>query len=206
MMLYLGGADVIGHRFWRYWRPEAFDHPPGPRAIAAFGRVLPDYYRHLDASLGELTAGLDGWNVLLLSDHGMQAFQTKSPFDGSEGSGGLSGHHRNAPPGVLVASGPGLARPAPGAVPRRRTDLRVLGTVFDVAPTVLALLELPPAEDLAGRPLEHLFTPQQRAKPEPEAVPSYDLWFEGAPGEAERRGDEQERLEQLRSLGYLDGG
>lgn len=206
VMLYLGGADVIGHRFWRYWRPDDFEHPPSPAAREAFGGVLPGYYRYLDGALGRLTASLGGWNVMLLSDHGMRSFHTDGAFRGGQGDGGLSGHHKRSPPGVLVAAGPDIAS-AEGTLPRRRGDLPTLGTVFDIAPTALALLELPPAEDLRGRPLKDLFTPARRRAPRPAAVPTYDRWFDGVDAEraAGPEQGEEERLEQLRSLGYLDG-
>ncbi|MEZ5331898.1 MAG: alkaline phosphatase family protein [Thermoanaerobaculia bacterium] len=205
VLLYLGGPDVLGHRFWRYWRPDEYEHPPDAAARQAFGDVLPAYHRYLDAQLGRLTAQLEGWNVLLLSDHGMRPYQTAGVFDGGPGDGGLSGHHRNAPPGVLIAAGPDIA-PAGSGLPGDRTDLPTLGTVFDITPTVLTLLGLPTAEDLVGRPLEPLLVPELRRNDRPKPIPSWDRWFEpagAAPGAEES--PEDERLEQLRSLGYLDG-
>ena len=40
-MLYFGGTDVVGHRFWRYLQPERFEHPPSAREIEELSGVIP---------------------------------------------------------------------------------------------------------------------------------------------------------------------
>ena len=43
MMVYFGGPDVVGHRFWRYAYPEEFDHPPYAGGAEGFFTRDPQY-------------------------------------------------------------------------------------------------------------------------------------------------------------------
>jgi hypothetical protein len=69
----------------------------------------------------------------------------------------------------------------------------------DVAPSILARAGVPPAADLAGRPVSKLFAPGSL---DTETVPSYGPRV--APGAPARRGSDREYLEKLKSLGYLN--
>jgi hypothetical protein len=209
MMLYLGGPDVVGHRFWRYMEPERYRDTPPPRQIENFSRVIPDYYRFVDRSLGAVLEALPAeTTVLVLSDHGMHAVRTDARFDPDRPPQDVnSAEHQDAPPGVLIAAGPGIGRPD------RPVDLEALARrpaapiahVFDVAPTVLTLLDLPVGEDMRGRVLEELFSDVQRRRPRPRAVASHDTleFLARRPSTSPGGPSEQERLEQLRALGYL---
>ena len=54
MAVYLGGTDVVGHRFWRYWAPQQFQYPPTSAEVGSFGSIIPDYYAHADRVIGDL--------------------------------------------------------------------------------------------------------------------------------------------------------
>ncbi|MBD3334261.1 MAG: hypothetical protein GF355_01990, partial [Candidatus Eisenbacteria bacterium] len=101
----------------------------------------------------------------------------------------LSGSHRLE--GILVMAGPGILQGA--EVPQ--------ASILDVAPTILRALGLPVAEDLDGQVAEWAFTPQWLAENPQISVEAY------APrggGEAlEPQAPNEELLEQLRSLGYI---
>jgi len=56
MALYIGGIDVAEHRFWQYAFPDQFVHPPDPKQIENFGRVIEDYYVWADRTIGEMLA------------------------------------------------------------------------------------------------------------------------------------------------------
>ncbi len=101
-----------------------------------------------------------------------------------------SGSHR--PEGILVMAGPGFQ---PGAEVKN-------ANVADIAPTVMALTDLPVPIDLDGRIISEVFTPEIRTQlrfveeQEREPIPSHE-----AP---DLNADEVAKLEaRLRSLGYL---
>jgi len=205
---YLGGTDVVGHRFWRYYEPEAFRHRPAPEEVASFGRVIPDYYLYVDRLLGRILGRVPEATVLIVSDHGMHAANTESVFDG-EGAeeGANSGGHSDAPAGVWISAGPGVAGSDdldPGRL--RRPDLPTIGSLYDVAPTILALLGLPVGEDMRGRILTDVMAIEADAI---ERVATHDdaEWRRAraalSPARAQREA-EALRTEQLRALGYID--
>lgn len=102
-----------------------------------------------------------------------------------------SGQHESAPPGVLLMLGPGVKR-----------GVRFEGaSIYDVAPTLLALLGLPAARDMAGHPLAAAldFEP-------PPAIGSYgDLPFvpSGSGKPAASADADEKTMEDLRALGYI---
>ncbi|MEM8931025.1 MAG: alkaline phosphatase family protein [Acidobacteriota bacterium] len=91
-----------------------------------FGGAVDVFYHLLDRRLGRFldTLGPDT-RVLLISDHG---------FDF------VHGHHTHGPPGVLYGIGPGFEA-------GRTVDVL---NVYDIAPLILRLLDLPLPEDLPG--------------------------------------------------------
>jgi len=201
-MVYLASPDVTGHRFWRPYEPEAYRWRGAPAADAALSRVIPNDYAWIDELVGRLlaAAGPDT-TVIVLSDHGMHAVSTEAPpADGSL----RSGHHYDAPPGVLIAAGPGIAQQGGvdrflqgGVLPQR-------GTILDVAPTVLALLGVPGSRALAGR----AFTPLLAAGPAQDnarlpLVPSHDDGFRPPELLLPPPELEQDFLDRFRALGYV---
>jgi hypothetical protein len=102
--------------------------------------TLSSSYQEIDAWLGRLLRHVHYDYIVLTSDHGM----ARNPDDGLAGT-----HGTNVPEshiGIFAMSGPGV----------RRRDLGVV-SIFDVAPTVAHLLELPVGADLPGRVLEEAF-------------------------------------------------
>lgn len=212
--VYLGTPDVVSHRFWRFHEPEAFEHPPPPEAVERFGKVVQDAYVHVDTVIGELVAALPPHaTVVVLSDHGMHAHNTSSRFDVPV-HGRLereSGGHEDGPPGIFVAAGPPIRRAEP--VPRlTASDLPDVGHVLDVAPTVLALLGIPVGRDMRGEVLAHLLDESFLRVHPVRFVDTHDTaeWVASRGGDARELPGTEERLEQLRSLGYIqrseDGG
>jgi hypothetical protein len=146
-----------------------------------FAGAIAEGYRLLDRRLGELLAALpEGTRVILVSDHG---------FDFE------AGHHTRAPAGIFFARGPGF-----------EAGKRVEGlTVFDVAPLVLHLLDLPIPQDLPSgrsgsyrRALAASFLAEHAGR----TIPSYGP-RQGGGGEEALHPQDQEIKEVLRSLGYL---
>jgi hypothetical protein len=157
-LFYLGGPDVVGHRFWRYYRPDEFAHPASSTQIDNFSRVIPDYYRYVDRAIGRiLELAPPQANVLIVSDHGMHAVNTERQFRADDTPENInSGDHEGAAPGVLLAAGPSLKGPSTpsdgsGLV---AGDLPILGSVLDIVPTALALQGLPIGRDMDARIIE----------------------------------------------------
>jgi predicted AlkP superfamily pyrophosphatase or phosphodiesterase len=104
-LLYLGGTDVVGHRFWRYMQPDVFHDKPAPDQIANFAGVINDYYAYADRALGQVLAefGEDA-TIFVLSDHGMHAYNRMALFNAERPPDDVnSGHHKDAPPGIWKA-------------------------------------------------------------------------------------------------------
>ena len=165
-----------------------------PDDIRRYGDTIETHYRYVDGLLGEIDAADRSKHVvMILSDHGFEA--GRQPFRDGE----LSGTHetKGALYGVFVASG-GPIRQGAAIEP---------ATILDVAPTVLYLLGLPVAKDLAGRILTDILVPGWAETHPPRTVPSYpgaavtlpaaSAGGGGSPVDAELR-------EQLRALGYLE--
>jgi len=206
--VYFGGSDVIGHRFWRYMDPDSYDHPPEAEEIELLGDLIPAYYRHLDRMLGELLAvAPPDSNVMVLSDHGMVPARTSARYDPNpKVSKLLSADHEKGEPGVLVAAGPDIVATGPDPDTADPQQLPELGSVLDITPTLLALQRLPVGRDMDGTVLEQLFDPGFLPRAGIEFVDSLTPpdWAERRAGDGLATPESEERLEQLRSLGYVE--
>ena len=208
--VYLGETDVVGHRFWRYAYPEQFANPPDARQIENFGGLLEASYLRADRALGAILARLpERATVLVVSDHGMHADNVDGTFhDDAVREERLSGKHLDAPPGVFIAAGPHieggrlddaqLAQLTPADLPR-------VGSVLDVLPTLLVLLEVPLGADMDGSPMLELFDPGWLLAHPPARIPTHDTpeWLREHEALRVESRDLDERLEQLRALGYV---
>ncbi|HEY1435391.1 MAG TPA: alkaline phosphatase family protein, partial [Thermoanaerobaculia bacterium] len=131
MMLYLEGTDVVGHVF-------AADVPPRLACVsdadfARYGHAVDEYYALVDRLIGQWMrrAEEDRATLVVNSDHGFKWGGDRSCVRDSLNPATAGFWHR--PDGVFAVWG---ARVRPGAE-------RGAATVFDVAPTVSALLGLP---------------------------------------------------------------
>jgi hypothetical protein len=209
LALYVGGTDVVAHRFWRYAHPEEFDFPPSAEQIENYGRVIDDYYRYVDSELGRLwrAAPADS-TVVVLSDHGMQPINREILAQAEDPPRRTSSaHHREAPPGVFIAAGPSILEPQAPLESRiaEMGDPPIVGGVLDVLPTILAITQVPVGDDLPGVVLESLLSPDWLREHPLRSVDSHETadWRLRLGASTEPIA-EQERLEQLRSLGYID--
>jgi hypothetical protein len=211
LLVYLGGPDVVGHRFWRYMRPDLYRHPPAPEEAASLGGVIEDYYVYVDEILGQLVeAAGPSATIMVVSDHGMKPVNRETRFDPDAPPADInSGHHLDAPPGVFVAAGPLIPPMASGthtpSSPVAHAEIIRIGSVLDVTPTILAMLGIPVGLDMDGVVLWDLLGEGSRAA-QPPAVATHDtpeFLAARAGGPAPRDPGERERVEQLRSLGYL---
>ena len=184
--VYFRGVDFVEHFFWRYADPDAFGDVADAE-LMAFGGVIDNYYVYQDHVLERLMAALgDDVNVIVVSDHGFQP-RLDPPPDRPQ----LTGQHeRHA---VLIAAGPAF----------RRTGRFEGATVYDVAPTVLAVMGLPVPEDMDGRVLVEILQDSHLERFPVTYVPSYEPTLARDREAVGSTMDESIR-EQLKSLGYIE--
>lgn len=127
----LRGLDAVTHRFLAEAAPEAF--AGRPQRASEHSEVLKAYYRFVDRAVGRLVRLIDERTLILVcSPYGTHPSTACPPAS--------AGHERGAP-GVLLARGPRITR---GGEPAR---LRAV----DLAPTILAALEVVIPADMEGR-------------------------------------------------------
>ena len=206
LAVYVGGTDVAAHRFWQYTYPQQFEHPPIASEIASFGRIIPDYYAYVDRALGDLIAAAPkNAVVIVVSDHGAHAVNVEREFTMTDDPElRLSGNHMDAPPGVFIAAGPNIAHTS-GATLAAPDRSRPVGHAFDILPTLLALEGIPLGQDFAGKPMTNIIDPEFLKKVPVRTIKTHDdkAWDEARAARMKEATDRAERLEQLRSLGYI---
>ncbi len=140
-VVYFEGTDTAAHLFMPYRKPDL----PGvdPRRIESFHAVVDRYYETADRYLGELLRGRDeGWTVMIVSDHGFATDATRPrTTDSRIGHGAAADWHRRF--GMLVLS---------GAHVKAGTRLDE-ASIYDIAPTILALFGQPVPRSWPGRVL-----------------------------------------------------
>ena len=182
--IHLWGVDYVSHGFWKFMQPP----PTGvsPRLKRDLGGVIAAYYEYADEVVGRLLrqAGPDA-DILVLSDHGFQAWTAKP----GEAHAILSGNH--APEGVLIAAGPDIRQggAAPGA------------TLLDLFPTILYLADLPVPRGLEGRRLDGLLDRALLARRPLTLTQPYGS--RRAPSDGPGVPLAPDEVERLRASGYL---
>lgn len=185
---YLRGPDMISHGFYHYLAIPAAEWRRDPAEREAFAQIVPRYYEWVDEAVGEVLSWFPAdYPAVVVSDHG---------FHGPRNEGRGTAEH--AEYGIFMVRSPLYA---PGGV---FTHLKLM----DICPTLLAVLDLPPAKDMPGAVLAEALTPAgQKRVPhiEKNRVTSY-LALRPAAGSAQGEADEavnEEIRKQLRSLGYI---
>jgi hypothetical protein len=205
MALYLGGPDVAGHRFWRYGYPEEFANPPDAEQIENFGSIIGDHYIYVDSIIGDILEMLPPeTDVLVVSDHGMHAINENRVFNKDDPPLYTnSAHHLDAPAGIIIAAGERFKSSDSGEINLER--IPTLGGVLDLLPTILAMKGIPVGEDMDGAPIKDIIDPGWLEKSGISYVPTHDTekWLAGRNERIRDAIDQSERLEQLRSLGYI---
>ena len=190
-MLYLEGTDVIGHLF-------ASEAPPQMRCVsdadfARYAHAVDEYYALVDRLLGQWMrrAEEDGATLIVNSDHGFTWGEDRSCERGSLTAATAAFWHRLD--GVFAAWGARVTK----------SPDRGHATVFDVEPTVAALLGLPVDRKAQGSPIRAAFRdiPAPARKNLPAEVPVRRL-------AAEQMSEKEasEYAKKLMALGYLSGG
>ena len=190
-LVYIEGTDSTSHLFGHLFRAEGLGGELKEQQ-RKFGRAVEEIYFFADRFLGEYLAAMDERTTLVvLSDHGFELGKLHDDPSKTRDLRRVSERFHRLE-GILYLYGHRVKQHA-------RIDR---ASILDVAPTVLALLGVPPASDMPGRVLQEALDAEL-------GVERVATWEGSAdPGTATRVADptvSQAQLEHLKSLGYLGG-
>jgi len=180
--VYLRGMDAMGHLYWNYMdptgAPERMIDPAGMKLLTGAERK---YYAFVDSLIGPfIDQADDHTTIIVCSDHG---------FKGGVGRG-VEAHKLD---GVLIMAGNHVGR---GEISG--------ASVYDIAPTVLALMGLPPAEDMRGSVLWSALDasiPHDRYQ---NRIATYETGERTHSQQPMASPIDEELKQRLKSLGYLN--
>lgn len=190
-MVYFEGTDSTAHLFGHLFRAEGLAGELAAQQ-ARYGGTVEAVYELADRILGDYLAALDDETTLVvLSDHGFDLGRLHDDPSELKDLRRVSERYHH-PEGILYLFGRAVKRHARLEQPR----------IYDVTPTVLALLGLPAAGDMPGRVLDEgldeLVVPAR--------IASYETGTPGDSGTPPAASPEQTAMmEHLRSLGYVSG-
>jgi predicted AlkP superfamily phosphohydrolase/phosphomutase/tetratricopeptide (TPR) repeat protein len=191
MMLYLEGTDEVAHVFAPFTSPRL--SCVSEEDFVRYHRAVEVYYGMVDQILGQWMrrAVEDGATLLVHSDHGFKWGKDRPCERSSLNWSTAAFWHRMD--GVFAAWG---ARVRPGKGSGARP------TMFDAAPTVLALLGLPADRRMTGRPIAAAF----RDLPPLEKRDLFaGITVRRVPAEQMSDAEKSEYTKKLLALGYLSG-
>ena len=189
MMVYFEGTDEVAHLFAPYSEPKLACVSDAD--YARYRRAVPAYYAMVDRIVGQWMrrAEEDGAVLIVSSDHGFKWGGDRPCDRPSSGLTTAANWHWHV--GVLAARAPGMA-------PSRT---RARASVFDLAPTVLALLGIRADPRMTGHSLATL--------PLESKLDSASSWFDSevrrVAAEAPSPTEAAEYTRKLIALGYLSG-
>ncbi len=188
-MVYCIGTDEVGHVLAPYLPPPLPGTDPSFAPIAETG--VERYFSIVDRWLGRLVEACPPSQcaIVLVSDHGFKwSSDRPREFSGVAAATAALWHR---PYGIFVVAGNGV---------KRLGEVAEAPSVYDVAPTIAALLGLPPGEDWRGKPLPGVAVAGGRPVNWAALVPP-DSYRQAAPGAQAS----PEYVAQLKALGYLEG-
>jgi Flp pilus assembly protein TadD len=191
MMLYLEGTDVVGHVFAPYVAPKM--ECVSETDFARYTHAVDEYYALVDRLIGQWMrrAEEDQATLIVNSDHGFKWGADRSCERGSLNPATAGFWHRLD--GVFAARGARV----------KKSSERGRATVFDVAPTVAALLGLPVDRQTKGGPIRAAFR-DLAAPPRKDLAAEIPVRRLAAEQMSEREASEYAK--KLMALGYLSGG
>ena len=205
MGVFLIANDSICHTHWQFHEPEAFEGID-PAEAARLGKLIPSIQEHNDRYLEKLLSKVDEDTIVfVVSDHGFQASGVltesikakdyKSARAEAEKIGQLAlmqpgMHHLD---GIFMARGPYI-----------KQGFQLKASVYDLAPTILALMGLPVADNLEGRVLTEMIEPAFFEKHPLTTIDSYDRLLGRTLIPLPEDGDDDAGMDQIKALGYVD--
>ncbi|MEE8524902.1 MAG: alkaline phosphatase family protein [Thermoanaerobaculia bacterium] len=191
LMVYLEGTDTIGHLLAPYMPPPTLAADPAEAAVVV--AAVPKYFQIVDRWIGRFLEHypLAEAAVLVVSDHGFKWSDNRPR--GVSGTAGPTAPLWHETDAVFVVAGAGI---------EHRGEIAEPASIYDVAPTVAALLGLPADVSWNGSVLPGC--------PPPTLAPVDYLPL--VPPESYRQTDggeapvDPEQIAKLRALGYIGGG
>lgn len=137
----LNGLNIVETYFYKYSFPELIGNID-QEDINKYGLVIEKYYNFYDQILGKHLAALKEDELLIVySPHGTEPLPLWKRFvEWILGNKDVSAYHDNAPEGVILFYGKGIARG------KNIEGMRII----DIAPTLLYYLGLPVGRDMDG--------------------------------------------------------
>ena len=192
LAVYYEGTDAAMHLFNNFappkqeWVTEA--------DYAAYKDAVASYWSWQDGLIGELLARRGpNTSIVVCSDHGYRTGDERLREDHADIELADASHMID---GIVVLNGPGVrpGTPITGA------------SIYDIAPTVMALMDLPVAGDLTGQVLAGALTGEFRTAHPVRQVATWETTPLQHSGEVVNDPEAAARMEQmLRSLGYVAG-
>ena len=190
MAVYYDLIDHFCHGFMKY-------HPPKMNAVSQtdfeiFGETVNGAYRFQDMMLERKLNLIDeDTTVIIMSDHGYES-GSRRILEMPNVQAAPALEHRQF--GMFAAMGPNIKK-----------GTKIFGlNLFDVGPTILHFFDLPVGKDMDGKPILEMFE-------NPGKIDYIDSWedVEGDFGELTESDmpsefSDQETMEQLIELGYID--
>jgi predicted AlkP superfamily phosphohydrolase/phosphomutase/Tfp pilus assembly protein PilF len=188
LMVQYDGTDVVNHLFGPF-------HPPYREDVSSDGYrkywpAVSNYYSEVDRMIGEWMSVLPAdTTVIVMSAYGFRWGKDR-PRQIPNGTSALSAH-RN--PGIFIAYGNHVANSA-------GTHANTV-SIFDIAPTVLAILGLPQSAEMPGQVSTWAFrdiTPVKTVR-----VVSYGEFTSVRPMATTAREEPHAYLSELEAIGHL---
>ena len=190
-VIYFEGPDTASHLFMPFAPPARPGIPE--EKVEWFGRVVPEFYVYQDELIGRFLEAFadEETMVIVSSDHGFATGSDRPEGDSRIGGGQAAAWHTRE--GVILLSGRDV-----------RPGVRILGaSILDLVPTLLALFDLPVAQDMDGKVLTAALTEEHLEKHPIRTIATYDTGRDPAGRSAHVTRDDQELLARLQSLGYI---
>ncbi|MFC1514295.1 alkaline phosphatase family protein [Candidatus Omnitrophota bacterium] len=191
--VFLSGIDATAHTYWTFVNKEAqfqrlrdqilsiSDDPGFKDESKGFADCIDLYYQYMDTLIGKLLekTGQD-WTTVVISDHGFR-------YDGTGHSQGCEG--------ACILYGKNIRKSGGGHTV----------SIYDIAPTILALSGVPLAGDLEGRVIKEAIDDDFFKEYPLGRVNTYESPAEQKEEMIDTPSDVEEGLtRRLRALGYID--
>ena len=187
-MVYVEGTDSTSHLFGHLFRAGPLSGELAEQQ-KQFGDAVEQIYIYADRFIGDFLDVMDDrTSLVVLSDHGFDLGALQDDPSKTRDMRRVSEKFHNME-GILYLYGHGVK-------PHVRLEQ---AAILDIAPTILALAGMPPAQDMAGHVLGEALT-----APVPAPVPTYEPPFRSPSPETATDADvDPQILERLKSLGYM---
>ncbi|MBN2384855.1 alkaline phosphatase family protein [bacterium] len=192
-LYYTHTLDLTQHLFWQYGLRENGNTQGSGSTFESAYRVIEEQIMAIDAQIAGLFEFLtDQPYILIVSDHGFRTIYLHERLLNPQ-SERVQGVHDYAPPGLLLLDGPGI----------HSCYLGQRCSVYDIAPTLLDLLDLPQAMDMTGHTIVPLADSSETRREERPLIPTYETDVIIS-ARSERQACDDAVEQRLKSLGYIE--